>query len=137
MGQPDDAGTPDPLDFRRHRTVDAPLGGQPPGVLGAACPFVNGTPITKLIPVAGALSVTLRGLFAATGGTGSGTLSFQFMRPAPFSTTPYATNNPANVAVTGGTEFIVTINPNGEAWMLVTFTPSGNGVVTYFDQMQL
>ena len=123
-----DAGTPDPLDFRRHRAIPDFKDGLPFTVAGGA--------ITALLPIAGALAVTLRGLFAATGGTGSGTLTFAYRRPPTNVQTAYGISNPPNVAVVGGTEFIVTINPNGESVLAVTFTPSDTGVVTFFDQMQ-
>lgn len=123
-----EAGTPDPLDFRRARPIAEFKDGLAFSVAGGA--------ITALIPIAGALAVTLRGLFAATGGTGSGTLSFAYRRSPSNVQTAYGISNPGNVAVTGGTEFIVTINPNGESILAVTFTPSDTGVVTFFDQMQ-
>jgi len=119
-----DAGIPDPLDARVHRAVSG-------GTLKAGATYVNTDVLEVILPIAGALSVRLRGLFATAGGT----LSFAYLRPD--GTTAYTTNNPSNVTVTAGTEAVATIQPNGEGWLRVRFTATGTGAVTYFDVMQV
>lgn len=127
------AGTPDPLDFRRHRRVEEDRQNNPSGFAEGGALSVAGGAVSKLIPVAGALAVTFRGLFAASAG---GTFTFAYVRPDSAAGTSYGVSNPANVVVSGGTEFCFTINPNGEGNLLVTFTPSGTGTITFFDTMQ-
>lgn len=143
------AGTSDPLDFRNARAVGSPSGGAHGlygGNLATEKPgssfSVAGGALTAEIAIAGALLVRLRGLFATAGGT----LSFKYLRPAslrPASSAAagyaYAASvvTPhADVSVTGDAEFSVDIEPGGESDLLVTFTPGGTGVVTFFDVMQ-
>lgn len=125
-------GSPDPLDFRRHRPVEGNFGAGANSFAASAAFSVAGGNIVKVIPIAGALAITLRGLFATQGGT----LSFAYLRPPPADATAYGVSNPANVTVTANTEFATTINPNGEGNLRITFAPGGTGSVTFFDQMQ-
>jgi hypothetical protein len=120
------AGVPDPLDARVHR----PVGGDA-DTLKAGATYANGNTRTALLPIAGALSVRLRGLFTGAGGT----IALAYLRPD--GVTPYTTNNPASIPVTAGAEFVSTFQPNGEGWLRVQFTASGTGAVTYFDVMQV
>jgi hypothetical protein len=80
------------------------------------------------IPDAGAWR--FRGLF-----TVGGTLSFAYHRPPPTAETAYTDATPDDVAVTANTPFTTTIFPQGECFVVVTYTPSGNGTVTYLDVM--
>lgn len=142
-------GTSDPLDFRNARPVGHPVKVIVPAVnlyggnLGTNDPgthFVNGTAVKAEEAIAGALGVRLRGLF-----TGGGTLSFLYLRPASarsaagsagFSYAAGVTPPHADVVVVANTEFLVDIAPGGESDMQITFAPTADGVVTFFDIMQ-
>lgn len=127
-----DEGPPDPLDFRRHRQVEGNNGAGANTFAPGAAFSVAGGAFSKIVPVAGALAITLRGLFATAGGT----LSFAYVRPAPNTATAYGVSNPGNVTVSANTEFATSITPNGEGNLQITFTPGGSGTVTFFDVMQ-
>lgn len=115
---------PDPHDLRGHFTLPAPFN---PG--GA---FVNATPVKARVPFAGAVRGRIRILTAA----GGGTLSSKWLRPD--GETPYAANNPADVAVVAGVENKLDIDPNfGEGILELTFTPAANGSFTYVDVSQV
>lgn len=131
MGQ-ENEGPPDPLDFRRHRQVEGNDGAGANTFAPGAAFSVAGGAFSKIVPVAGALAVTVRGLFATVGGT----LAFVYVRPAPNTATAYGVSNPPNVTVTGDAEFLATFTPNGEGNVKITFTPGGSGTVTFFDVMQ-
>lgn len=130
------AGTSDPLDFRFHRA----LGGSS-DTLKQGATLANGVAVTCVVPIAGALAVRLRGLFTA-----GGTMTFRYLYPASrrdpntaLSSQVYssAVIPPAgNLTVVANTEFAQDITPNGESDLLITFTPSGAGAVTFFDGMQ-
>lgn len=121
-----EGGTPDPLNFRRARSL--------------ADPFDDGHVFTQAagafaitIAIAGALVVRQRFLYTA-----AGTLSFAYLRPPPKNGTAYSSSvvpPVANVAVVANTEGSVDILPAGESLLLITFTPSGNGAVTFHDVM--
>jgi hypothetical protein len=138
------AGTSDPLDFRIARAVGAPAtdtlygGNIAAGLPGST--LTDATAVTAQIAIAGALLVRLRGLFTA-----GGTLHFQYLRPAALRPAAagagYAYSTAVvppvgDVTVTANTEFSADITPGGESDLLVTFTPSASGVVTFFDVMQ-
>lgn len=89
--------------------------------------IVNGDTYIEIIPIAGASRVRMRWL-----STGAGTLSFAFLRPD--GSTAYTGRNPANVAVVGGTECYMEIDPHfGEAYLQITFLASAGGSITYCD----
>jgi hypothetical protein len=144
------AGTSDPLDFRNARTLGRRPGSVPSpetnlygGNLATNDPgtaFTNGDAVTAEVAIAGALLIRIRGLF-----TGGGTISLAYLRPAasrpadPAAAGYAYTADPAphaDVDVTADTEFSFDINPGGESDLLVTFTPSADGVVTFLDVMQ-
>jgi hypothetical protein len=144
-------GTSDPLDFRNARPVGdraskivVPATNLYGGNLATNDPgthFVNGDAVTAEIAIAGALLVRLRGKF-----TGGGTLSFKYLRPgsarnpdstgAGYSYSTALDTPHADVAVVANTEFLADIEPGGESDLLLTFTPSADGVVTFLDVMQ-
>lgn len=126
------AGTSDPLDFRYARPV-APAG----NALAQGGEFVNATPVSHVVAIAGALFVRFRGKF-----TGGGELTFQYLRPRSIRSSDtdgydVTLNGPHSaVTVVLNTEFCIDIEPGGESDLLVVFTPSANGEVTFFDVMQ-
>lgn len=117
------AGVPDPLEFRRCRPVG--------GLFKAGIEIDNQDPSTVLTPIAGALSVRIRGKISTTEAAPPapmGVLSFAYRRSPPNHGTAYSTslNAPASdVNVTKDSEFCVTIEPVGEALLAITFTPDG------------
>ncbi len=144
-------GTSDPLDFRNARPVghrvgkvatpDTNLYGGNLATNDPGTHFTNGTACIAEEAIAGALLVRIRGLF-----TGGGTLSFKYLRPAsarnPDSTGAgyaYSTalDTPhADVVVVANTEFLADIESGGESDLLLTFTPTADGVVTWLDISQ-
>lgn len=128
------AGTADPLDFRYARKV-----GGTADTLKAGAVLANATDVQVVAAIAGALAFRLRGLFTA-----SGTLKFYYLRPGAeragntIADAYDPTVGPAlaNVAVVGNTSFVADVTPTGESELLIIFTPSGAGVVTYLDGMQ-
>lgn len=128
-GQLNTSGSPNPLDFRRHREMPDPF------TDGAVIPATGDT-ITGVIPIAGALLVRGRLKFSV-----AGTLSFRYRRPVGHAGTVYATTfQPphADVAVVAATETGFDIEPGGESLLAITFASSDGspGEVTYFDIMQ-
>lgn len=118
------AGKPDGLDFRKARVLQ----GWETGV-----PFVDAVAQAVLTPIQGALGVRIR--FKATC---DGALAFEYRRNSPDIVTAYtgAPAPSADVPVTADTEAVANIAPGGEAYLVVTFTPSADGAVTYADIMQ-
>lgn len=115
------AGTADPLDFRRARSV---------GTLFADAAVVDPVdPSVVLIPIAGALLVRLRGkMTTSEAGPPSplGEFTFAYRRNPPNQATAYdATLAPPHAAevVEHDTEFLVDIAPGGEPYLAITFTP--------------
>lgn len=89
--------------------------------------FSNGVAVNERIYTGGASR--FRGRWKSTGG---GTLSFTFLRHD--GTTAYSTLNPGSVAVVANTETSFTVDPHyGEKYLTITFTPSADGTITYFD----
>lgn len=131
------AGTPSPQNWIIHETISRASSKDIPNVAslyeGAAC--VNGVPMSALLKCAGASRARAR--FKASA---AGTLKLEFVRPPVdnFTVTPYAAGNPTPVAIVANTENLLsTPDVAGEASCLVTFTPTGAGVVTLFDWMAL
>jgi len=98
----------------------------------------------EIVPLYGAASVTAR-LKTATNG---GTLDMFAVGPdfnpeqgavdnitfASLVGTIYTTGNPTQVAVTAGTEAVITYVGKGEGWLLIKFTGTvGAGTITYCD----
>lgn len=123
------AGVNDPLFF----PAPGPVGQGTDDTLKAGAAFHAPDPHTLVATIrcAGALAVTLRGLF-----TGGGTLSFKYLRPVPPYTGQYGVGNPADKPVLANAEFLYTFEPNGESAVLVTFTEAAAGSVTFLDVMQ-
>jgi len=143
MSQLKDAGTPDPLDFRRAR----PIRGEA-GEFAVGSAISSTVPTVALVPIAGALVIRIRGKFTTTEAappSPMGVLSFTYRRSPPDHDTAYSTSLApphADVPVVKDTEFLIDIEPIGESLLAITFTPDG-GVdpakvisPTFFDQMQ-
>lgn len=93
----------------------------------------SGQAISVQVPVGGSQRVRFRFLSSATG-----TLAFRLAYQDNTGTfTPYATGNPADVSVTANTETYQEITVGGETWLLVTFTPSATGTITWLDVSQV
>jgi hypothetical protein len=124
-------GVPETLTVRVPRSIG--------GYFADGAAFINADTYTMIIPIAGALSVRLRGK-----SDGDGTLSFAYRRP-PGQGSGQGSGNAAtsydsslepphaNVAVTGATEFLVDITPIGECFLAITWDPSEAGAWNFFD----
>lgn len=96
--------------------------------LAADAPLSTGVPVEAFIALAGAQRWRVRIRASA-----AGTLSAAYVR-AGRRTDVYAANNPADVAVVANTETAMSEATHfGAAAVRLTFTPSGNGAVTYCD----
>ena len=131
-------GSPDPLEFRRARTLGT--------FFADDAVLTNADPTVLLVPIAGALLVRLRAKITTTEAAPPnpiGALSFAYRRSPPNHDTAYTVTVPhVSVNVTKATELLVDIQPGGEPYLAVTFTPAV-GVdplktisVTFFDVMQ-
>lgn len=100
------------------------------GALAPGQALSNGVPVSVQVPIGGARLVTIRALL-----TCSGSLQPSFTHPG--QSTLYTQGNPTAIAVVGNTEVYEQITANGEAAVDLTFTPSGNGVVSFFHVLQL
>lgn len=126
--------TADPLDFPFHRS----LGGKA-DTLKEGATLANGVDKQVVAKIAGALVFRTRGLFTA-----GGTLKFYYLRPGAnrdantvaLSYAAAVAPPHADVVVVGNTSFCVDITPSGESELLIIFTPTGAGAVTYLDGMQ-
>lgn len=126
--------TADPLDFRFHRA----LGGKD-DTLKEGAALANTVVVAVVVAIAGAFVFRYRGLFTA-----AGTLKFYYLRPGGSRTAnttaecydPAVAGPHVDVAVVAGTAFAIDITPAGESELLITFTPTGAGAVTYSDGMQ-
>jgi len=111
---------------RRHRRVG--------GALAPAAAFLNTVAISALLALAGSARLRIRIKTATNGGE----LKLEFVRPGSagdfVEADLYTANNPAPVAVVAGTETMLEVADHfGEAMALLTFTPTGNGTITYCD----
>ena len=96
------------------------------GPLQADRQVVNTVPAVVILATGCAKLATPRFL-----STASGTLSFAFARPNGVA---YTAGNPANIAVTGGTPITpVALATLGAGTLIVTFTPTADGSITYAD----
>lgn len=112
-------------------------------LLAPTTAFANTGIKYAIVPVFGAASVTVRIKTASAGGT----IDLFFVGPdfAPDQTAAYAslvgtiytTGNATQVAVSAGTEALITIACAGENYVLVKFTGGGTGTITYCDVCQL
>lgn len=114
--------TPDPNQLRAAQSLLSPLG---PGSAVS-----TGVPVSAKVPIAGARLVTIRALVSC-----AGTLTPTFAHPD--GDTLYTVSNPTAIAVSDNTEIAETITCSGEAVLDLTFTPSGNGVVSFVHILQL
>jgi hypothetical protein len=102
------------------------------GDFTAGAPFLNAVPIDEILPMTGAGRMRVR--FKTSGG--GGTLAARFLRPDG-SDALYSQSQPVDLSVTAGVEAVLEIDPHyGEGLLKLTFTPSGNGSVTYCDASQ-
>ena len=128
------AGVPGPDRWIHHEELTASKGIQNTAALctGAAC--TNGTPLSALVTIAGASRARCR-----IKTTCDGVLKFEFVRPLNGRLiVTYAADNPATGNITANTEdSLTTTDIAGESQMLITFTPSGDGAVTFVDFMAL
>jgi len=100
------------------------------GAFAPAATLTNGVAVSVLIPLAGASRWRLRFKSSAPG-----SLACAYVRP---DGTAYSSNNPSNVAVTADVETVMEVNEHfGEAQARLTFTPSGDGAMTYADLSQV
>jgi hypothetical protein len=98
----------------------------------AGSPFLNAVPISTTIPIAGAERMRVR---FKTSGAG-GTLAARFVRPDGVDTL-YTQMQPVDVAITVNVEAVLDIDPHyGEGLVKITFTPTGNGNITFCDASQ-
>ena len=113
----------DPRELRGHY----PLSGDfRPGSV-----VLNAVPVTVLIPVPSVARFRVRFL-----STVNGTLAGRFVRPD--DDVEYQANQPADVTITGGVETKLDVELHfGEGYLKLTFTPSGNGNITYADCSQV
>jgi hypothetical protein len=102
------------------------------GDFTAGSPFLTAVPIGVTLPMAGAERMRVR---FRTSGAG-GTLAARFVRPDG-PDTPYTQMQPVDVTVTANVEAVLDIEPHfGEGLIRLTFTPSGNGNITFCDASQ-
>lgn len=93
---------------------------------GDSIALTNGVPYICSVPSGGVVRIRAR-----IKATVAGTLSAAFLRPD--GSTAYEQNNPADVAVTGGTETLMDISHYGESRLQLTFLPGANGTLNYLD----
>lgn len=116
------------------------------GNLAAGTATSNGGILWECVPVRGSARVKVRIKTSANGGT----LDLIFVGPdfhsdqaaatafASLNGTLYTTGNPAQVAVTAGTEAQISADCYGESYVVVKFTGTvGVGAITYCDISQV
>ncbi len=96
------------------------------GGLASGAEYENGVPVVVDVAVYGAGGVRFYGKFTAAGSLAIETLRWDGVGV-------YDTNPVSNVAVSANTEFIQDVYLLGERGFRLTFTPSGDGAVTYLD----
>lgn len=129
------AGTPGPDRWIRHTSLEGDHRKvENVAALGAGEKCAEGVAMSALVVCAGASRGRCR--FKATV---AGELKLEFLRPLNSNTViPYEAGNPAPVTVVANTETLLsTSDLAGEASALITFTPTGAGVVTFCDWMAL
>jgi hypothetical protein len=94
--------------------------------------LTNGVPVVFTVAIAGANLGRLRWL-----STAAATISYAFLRPAPFQDTAYGADNPANSTVLAATEDSADLTFVGEALLRITLTPGASGTLTFLDFMAL
>lgn len=118
-------GVPHPNRWGLHRSMGGP---QDTGAFADGAAVANGVPISIIVTLAGCIAWRHR--FKASV---AGTLSYEYLRPDRAGTV-YTANNPANVAVVANTETKQEVTQHlGESRVKITFTPGGNGTITYSD----
>lgn len=89
---------------------------------------VIAVPITEYVPLAGAQNARI--YFKSDV---AGVLKVEYVRPNA-DRAVYATGQPTAVTIVGGVENGIDVDASfGNAEILLTFTPGGNGVVNYCD----
>lgn len=112
--------------------------------LAPATVTANGQVQYEIVPLYGAATVTARIKVSGNGGTLDAFAVGPDFNPeqgskdnitfASLVGTIYTTGNPTQVAVTAGTEAIITYTGKGEGWLLIKYTgATGAGAVTYCD----
>lgn len=115
------------------------------GALAPGSATANAAVIAEVIPIANCRYLTIR---VKTAASGTGTLSFDFVRPVatePFQLSPSGATDPARVvkyvspasptavAVSATTEASLQVTCNGESFGLVSFTGTATSSIAYVD----
>jgi hypothetical protein len=124
---------PDPSRIRLPRALRAAAGMGTADLssapFGEGYAWQNGVAQSIVVSLTGCLRWRLRWLSAA-----AGTVSFKFLRPTGNAADVYLANNPPDMVIVGGTENKTDIDPCfGEAFLLITFTPSSTAAHNYSD----
>jgi len=96
------------------------------GNLKPTTAILNGVAVSQLIPIAGCPAGRVYWKSSC-----AGSLKLELMDPT--GTTAYASSLIGPTAILAGTENHVDFNPRGEAYLLITFTPSADGTITFCD----
>lgn len=115
------------------------------GGLAVAAAFVNTNVLYEVIPVRGAAKVRVR--FKATN---TGALDLIFVGPdfnqqqavdgvafASLTGTSYTTGNPTQVAIVANTEAKIDSDCYGEGYVIIKFSATATGAVTFCDASQI
>jgi hypothetical protein len=94
--------------------------------LGVAAALTAAVAVTATVPVLGCS----RGRVHLKS-TAAGTLQLQMADPT--GTDAYGDPAAVSVAVVANTDVSLDFDPRGEAYLKITFTPSGNGEITFCD----
>lgn len=116
------AGTPDPREFRFHRTLLP----ETPSISGSGS-------VSVIVPIAGAAKVRVRVKLQ-----GAGTLDAAYVRPD--GTTLYTANNPSQVVISAGTETKMDMDAQwGESAVKLTLTDTSTATnaIQVFDVMMV
>jgi hypothetical protein len=116
------AGTPDPREFRPHRTL-----------LADGTVITGSGSVSVIVPIAGAAKVRVRVKL-----TGAGTIDAAYVRPD--GTNLYTANNPSQVVLTGGAENKLDMDAQwGESAVKLTLTDTStsSNPILVFDVMMV
>lgn len=97
------------------------------GDLAPAAEVTTGNAVHHVFPICGSARCKARIL---TSGAGDLDLAVGYLDGTTGDFTAYTTGQPAQVAVTGGTEAQISTDLYGENHVRVTFTPGGDGTIT-------
>lgn len=118
---------PDPKGIKPQRTIEDPTAGG----ISSGLSMTAAQTYTSTIAIAGTLKLVIRAKAAV-----AATLQAAFALSD--GVTAAATGNPSNVTLTANTENIMTVNPSGEHYLIVSVVCGGSGgVLNYVDVAQL